>query len=135
MPGITIDDISASGVGTEVRALLEAAGTNVNPETAATAWRLNLREQLLNKSVLSVSPVTGKVEEYQLTLTVRMSVQDAGNTELLAGQSIRVSRDYAFDDEAVLGSVSEQRVLEQEMIRQAASQVVRRLDALARRQQ
>lgn len=128
---VSINDATASGVGAEVKALLEASGTDILP-SPDNGYGLRLTDQLLNRSVLSVSAVTGKVEEYQLTLTVGMTVTDPDGNELLSGQQIRVTRDYAFDDAAVLGSVTERRVLEQEMIRQAASQIVRRLNALAR---
>jgi LPS-assembly lipoprotein len=129
---IAISDISAAGVGTEVKALLRAYGTSITASVDDAEFGLQLADQLLNKTVLSVSAIDGKVEEYQLTLTVRMTVTRADKTELLTGQQIRVTRDYAFDDDAVLGSVSEQRLLEQEMTRQAASQIIRRLSALTR---
>lgn len=128
---IAVSDTTATGVGNEVRALLQGYGTTIAASPSEAEFGLQLTDQLLNKSVLSVSPIDGKVEEYQLTLTVRMTVTDASRTSLLSGQQIRVARDYAFDDEAVLGSVSEQRILEQEMIRQAASQIIRRLAALS----
>ena len=79
-----------------------------------------------------VNAETGKVEEYQLTLTVRMSVVDGEDNEIISGQSIQVARDYPFDEQSVLGSIAEQRVLEREMIRQAAAQIVRRLDSVVR---
>ncbi len=129
--GIAISDAAAAGVGNEVRTLLQTLGSTIITNADEAEYNLYLTDQLLNKSVLSVSAVTGKVEQYQLTLTVRMTVTNADQEDLLSSQQIRVTRDYAFNDAAVLGSVSEQRVLEQEMLRQAASQIVRRLNALA----
>lgn len=129
---ITVTDSGAPGVGTEVRSLLEASGTRIAPASDAADYSLVVSEQYMNKAILSVSAITGKIEEYQLTLTVKMTVTDKDRNELLSGQLIRITRDYAFDDEAVLGSVTEQRVLEQEMSRQAASQIIRRLAALTR---
>lgn len=130
---IAINDASATGVGNEVKIQLNDAGTTIVASPDGTEFTLSLAEQLLNKSVLSVSAITGKAEEYQLVLTVKMTVTGADQTELLSGQQIRITRDYAFNDEALLGSVSEQRLLEQEMIRQAASQIIRRLNALTAR--
>jgi LPS-assembly lipoprotein len=129
---ISLTDNSAPGVGAEVRSLLEASGTRIAPAGETGVYSLVVSEQYVNKAILSVSAITGKIEEYQLTLSVKMTLTDADQNELLSGQLIRITRDYAFDDEAVLGSVSEQRVLEQEMSRQAASQIVRRLAALTR---
>lgn len=129
---IKLNDSSAPGIGTEVRSLLESSGTRISAADATAEYSLVLAEQYLNKAILSVSAITGKIEEYQLTLTVKMTVADKDQNELLSGQLIRITRDYAFDEEAVLGSATEQRILEQEMSRQAASQIIRRLAALTR---
>ena len=129
---IKLNDNGAPGIGAEVRSLLESSGTRITAPDETAPYSLVLTEQYLNKAILSVSAITGKIEEYQLTLTVKMTVADKDQNELLSGQLIRITRDYAFDDEAVLGSATEQRVLEQEMSRQAASQILRRLAALTR---
>lgn len=128
---VVINSAGAPTVGDAVKTMLETGGTDTNPESK-TAYRLLLTDQAIDRSVLSVSPVTGKVEEYQLTLTVNMAITDAEGKDILTSQPIRIARDFAFRDEAVLGSVAEQRVLEQEMINQAAGQIVRRLTALTR---
>lgn len=128
---VVINSTGAPTVGDAVKTMLESGGTDTNPESQ-TAYRLLLSDQAIERSVLSVSPVTGKVEEYQLTLTVNMAITDSEGKDVLTLQPIRIARDFAFRDEAVLGSVAEQRVLEQEMITQAASQIIRRLNALTR---
>jgi LPS-assembly lipoprotein len=112
--------------------LLESGGTTVYSQSQAPAYVLQLSEQSLTRNVLSVSAVTGKVEEYQLTLSARISIMDPDRNVLLAEQPVRVTRDFTFDDAAVLGSVQEQRLIEQEMTRQAATQIVRRLTAATR---
>ena len=129
---VALVDAAAEDVGREVRSLLETAGATVLSAPVGAPYTLLLSGQSLDRSVLSVSAETGKVEEYQLTLTVRMSVVDSEDNELVSGQPIQVARDYPFDEQSVLGSIAEQRVLEQEMIRQAAAQIVRRLDSVVR---
>jgi len=129
---IVLTDSDASGVSNEVRILLESSGTVISGTSPAPGYTLHLSDQSITRSVLSVSAATGKVEEYQLVFSVRMSVTDAEKNEVLSSQPIRVAHDYAFNDEAVLGSVLEQRTLEQELTRQAASQIVRRLNAVTR---
>ncbi len=130
---IAITNTSASETASAVTAQLQASGSTIVTGADKPEYSLQLSDQIINKSVLSVSPITGKVTEYQLTLTVNMSVTDANQTGLLTGQSIRVTRDYTFDDSAVLGSVADQHKIEQEMIQQAASQIVRRLGALVQK--
>lgn len=130
---IAITNTTASETASAVTVQLEASGSTIVTVADKPEYYLQLSDQVINKSVLSVSPITGKVTEYQLTLTVNMSVTDANQAGLLTGQSIRVTRDYTFDDSAVLGSVADQHKIEQEMIQQAASQIVRRLGALVQK--
>lgn len=130
---IAITNTTASETASAVTVQLQASGSTIVTGADKPEYSLQLSDQIINKSVLSVSPITGKVTEYQLTLTVNMSVTDANQAGLLTGQSIRVTRDYTFDDSAVLGSVADQHKIEQEMIQQAASQIVRRLGALVQK--
>ena len=125
-------DSDASIVGDEVRTLIQQTGTRISPNNDNAEYTLQLFDQNVNQSVLSVSAVTGKVEEYQLVMTVRMTVIDKDKNERIANQGIRIIRDYAFDDRAVLGSESERRLLTEEMARQAAAQILQRLNSVTR---
>jgi len=123
---------AAAAVSNEVRSQLAIAGTVITPTSDGAEIILHLNDQSIQRSILSINPATGKVDEYQLTFTVTMSIADADRNDLLSNQVIRLVRDFAFDQDAVLGSVSEQRVLEEEMTRQAATQIIRRLNAVSR---
>lgn len=129
---IALIEINAGAVGNEVRSQLTIAGTVITSNIVDAEFTLHLSNQSIERTILSISPTTGKVDEYQLTLSVTMSIHDSNNTPLLSDQVIRLERDFAFDEQAVLGSVSEQRVLEEEMTRQAATQIIRRLNAVSR---
>lgn len=129
---IYINDRGAYELGETVRSQLALSGTEITEDNTSSEYTLELYNQNYDQSVLSVSALTGKVEEYQLSLTVRMTVRGSDNKTLLANQLIRVTRDYAFDDRAVLGSESERELLENEMSRQAASQIIRRLFSITR---
>jgi outer membrane lipopolysaccharide assembly protein LptE/RlpB len=41
-----------------------------------------------------------------------------------------VIRDFAFDENAVLGEFSEESIIQEDLVRHAANQVLRRLQAL-----
>ena len=43
-----------------------------------------------------------------------------------------ISSDFTFDENAVLGKFSEEAVLQEDLIRSAANQILRRLQALLR---
>lgn len=129
---IAITQSRASAVSNEVQSQLESAGATILPTPEGAEYTLSLSDQSIERTVLSISPASGKVAEYNLTLTVTMSILDGESNEIVSDQDIRLVRDFAFDEEALLGSVSEQRVVETEMIRQAATQIIRRLNAATR---
>jgi len=122
---------AAGKVATAVKLQLPGAGSRVVASAADAGLTLELEKEYFDRSVLSVSPTTGKVEEYQLTLSVAMSVTDANGKTLLADEEIRLTRDYTFDEGAVLGKGEEEQVLRTEMIAQAAAQILRRLKAVS----
>ena len=122
----------ATGIADEVRSQLQASETTILNSSEGAELTLNLANQSLAKTVLSVSSVTGKVEGFQLTLSVLLSVFDAEKNELISNQTIRVTRDYTFDENAVLGTVNEEKALTEELTRQAATQIIRHLNAVTR---
>ena len=125
-------DSNASDIGENVRSQLSLSGTQITDTSEAAEYALRLYAYNVNQSVLSVSAITGKVEEFQLSMSVRMTLSDSGNNELLSNQLIRVTRDYAFDERTVLGSETERAQLIDEMSRQTASQIIRRLVTVIR---
>ena len=116
----------------EIRSQMQTSETRFLSSSEGAQLILNLANQSLKKTVLSVSPVTGKVEEYQLTFSVLMTVLDAEKNEIISNQAIQVTRDYTFDENAVLGTVTEEKALTDELTRQAATQIIRRLNAVTR---
>jgi LPS-assembly lipoprotein len=129
---IYIIDSNASPVTNEIRTQLSLSGISITSATGDPEYTLEISSQSIVQSVLSVSAITGKVEEYQILLRVRMSVRDKEKNDLLSNQLISLTRDYAFDDQAVLGSAAERQLLTNEMIKQAALQIVRRLNTITR---
>ena len=136
-----------------VRAQLKGSEARVVKEAESAEYILHLGRQKLTRRVLSVSARTGKAEEYQLVLTITMSVSKPGGEsggetggeaggeaggktadktggETLTGtQTVKVSQDYSFDQSAVLGQSSEEDELLGELADQAAREILRRLDA------
>lgn len=122
----------AGDIAREVTARLEQAGITILPEAEQAEYQLTLANERFERDVLSVSAQTGKAEEYRLILTVHMSVTHSDDGLLLDNETVEVSRDYTFDEDAVLGTFSEEQVLREEMTRRVTSQIVSRLNATAR---
>ncbi len=130
--GLFLRSTAADRVGAAVKSQLENAGTALSPSLAKAEYILSLSREAIRRSVLSVSANTGKVDEYQLELSVNMSIAKPGQDELVAAETIRVARGYAFDEDAILGKAAEEKLLEDELLRQAAAQIIRRLRAAIR---
>lgn len=116
----------------EIRKQFLQTETSISDNAADAEYTIDLSNQRTQKSVMSVSATTGKVEKYKLLLSVSLSIAK-GETPLISNETISVTRDYTFDTEAVLGKYSEEQLLQEEMVRSAASQIIRRLNALARK--
>ncbi|NNE37585.1 MAG: hypothetical protein HKN08_04705 [Gammaproteobacteria bacterium] len=119
-----------SPVADKLRFQLETGGTDLVNDRELAQYRLRLQAYNVEQTVLSVSAITGKAEEYQLQLTIRLTVTDQEDSTVIDNRLIRISRDYAFDDTAVLGSVTERDVLINEMTDLAATQIVQVLNTL-----
>jgi LPS-assembly lipoprotein len=80
------------------------------------------------RRVLSVSALN-QPNEYELTYTVRFTVS-AADRELLPVQEVSATRTYSFDERLLLAKDHEEDILRQDMARDLADMVMRRLSSL-----
>ena len=127
---IFINSGSAPALAKEVKSQFNNAGTALATSSQNATFIITLKESHFEKSVLSVSATTGKVEEYQIVFQAKIDVMHADGTYIVENEKISAIRDFAFDENAVLGEFAEESVIQEDLIRRAASQVLRRLQAL-----
>lgn len=127
---IYINPSSAPKLTAEVKSQLEGANVTLADSVQNAAYVITLKQERFDKSVLSVSATTGKVEEYQIVYKAKMDVVKAGGQQIIKNDKIRSSRDFTFDENSVLGKFSEEEILHEDLVRRASSQVFRRLQAL-----
>jgi LPS-assembly lipoprotein len=123
-----------SDIAQAVRNQLKVNKTRLTDTAEEAQYVLNLGKQKVQRRVLSVSATTGKAEEYQLILSVVISISASDGEALLSDQLIKVSRDYTFDANAVLGKSAEEEELLGDMVDQAVDHIFNRLNAVARQQ-
>lgn len=99
----------------------------VEPE-AATA-HLTILYETKNKEILSVDE-NGKVREYELILQIGIQLEDETGRTVIKNQNIRLSRDFLFEIDDVLGKSSEREQIYQEMREDIARLIVYRLQAI-----
>ncbi|NKB36136.1 MAG: hypothetical protein GKR93_03060 [Gammaproteobacteria bacterium] len=121
----------ATTVIREVRSLIASAGAEVVSSRANAEFVLRLDREFYDQTVLSVSADTGKVEQYQVTVSVYMNLEDAAGKALVSSEEIRLAKDYTFDEDAVLGKIEEENVIRNELAKDAAAQVIRELNEAA----
>lgn len=111
-----------------LRESLEASGARLTSnENEATAVVKIIKDES-GQRVLTVSG-RNTPEEYEVFYTIEYSVN--GRTEeLIAPEKLELTRDYSYDETAVLAKQKEQSILREALARDLAGQVVRRLAAL-----
>ena len=130
---INVDNIfiiGGSALAEEVKSQFLNAGTSFAASSQDASYVITLKESRFEKTVLSVSPTTGKVEEYQMVFQAKMDAMRSDGTYIIENEKIMVIRDFAFDENAVLGEFSEESIIQEDLVRHAANQVLRRLQAL-----
>lgn len=113
----------------EVEVALTGSGVAVASEPAAADAVLAIESDRFNRRVLSVDPDTGKEREFELVYVVNFRATRGNGESLLESQRVNLLRDYVFDADAVIGKSREEDVLRQEMRRDAAQQILRRLES------
>lgn len=123
----------ASPLAAELRSQLAIAKVKIRDSMEGADYALSLYGENFKQTTLSVSPTTGKVEEYQIVFTLRVNISRADGELLVDNQTLSISRDYTFDEEAALGKFIEEEGLREELIKQVAAQIIRQLSTVANR--
>ncbi len=112
----------------ELQRSLQAAGAEpaASPETATAVVRVWADET--GRNILSIS-ARNTPQEYEVYYRVEYSVT-AGGEEILPRQQLALTREYGYDETAVLAKEHEERDIVQALARDLAALVTRRLAAL-----
>lgn len=107
---------------------LVAGGATLLPTREGATAVLRVERDQTGQRVLSVS-ARNTPTEYEIYYTVTYSVS-AGEEELLAPRTLTLTRDYSFDEEALLAKQHEEEFLREALARDLVSQVMRSLASL-----
>lgn len=114
----------------ELESLLLSAGGEVVEEEGEATATLTVKSASIRSRTLSLDAL-GRAREYGLMLTVQYLLLSAEGEVLGESLTTSVERDYRFDPDNVLAQGREREMVEQEMYRVAAQQMVRRLRTLS----
>ncbi|NBB68755.1 MAG: hypothetical protein GVY33_00300 [Alphaproteobacteria bacterium] len=116
----------------ELGLLLEANGVERLETPAEDAATLRIDGQTLWRQPLSVSG-QARVREYLLVFEVTWRLESAGGEVLIERDTLRLTRDYSFDENEILAAQREEEFLRDDLSRSMASRLLRRLEVLGDR--
>ena len=90
---------------------------------------LAVRPGGFSERLLSVEPVRGEAREYQIAYEVRFTLKDGKGQQVLEPGEVKVVREYRVHRGERLSRTREKAVIHDEMRREAAAAIVRRLHA------
>jgi LPS-assembly lipoprotein len=111
-----------------LRKALIASGAELAKSREGASGTVRIVKDEVERNVLSVS-ARNTPREYEVTYTVRFSVS-AGDEELLPEQEVALSRDYSFDERALLAKEHEEAILREALAQDLVGIVMRRLASL-----
>lgn len=120
---------SDNGVGGVLRQQLKLRPElTLSPASDQADAVLTIQDETVDKQVLSVNSA-GRVSEYQLIYRARFVLR-LHNRDAIAPTWLTLRRDYAFDENNVLGKEAEEQLLIRDMRSDAAQQILRRMAAV-----
>ena len=112
----------------ELQRFLQAAGAEPAASAEAATAVVRIWTDETGRNILSIS-ARNTPQEYEVYYRVEYSVT-AGGEEILPRQQLMLTREYAYDETAVLAKEHEERDIVQALARDLAALVTRRLAAL-----
>lgn len=120
-----------SQVATRLQRELTNSPTKLTTAAKDAEAQLNIVEEKRDRLILSLSGA-GRVREYQLKLTVRYQLVESKGAVAIPTSEIQLQRILTYDDSQVIAKQQEEAMLYQDMERDAAGQILRRMTAIKR---
>ncbi|MGH8120700.1 MAG: LPS assembly lipoprotein LptE [Gammaproteobacteria bacterium] len=129
---VYIMSTGANELAAQVKTKLAYAEIPIAQDPNQADYVIELGQEKFERSVLSVSAETGKVEEYEITYNALLSVSGPDGKILLKNEPLMGRRDFTFEEDSVLGKFDEENIIHEELTRHVADTVLRRLRAVTR---
>lgn len=115
----------------ELELLLDANGVDVVDDVRADAAVLRIVSERITRRALTVSG-DARVREYELVFALRFSLDGPEGNTLIEAETLRLTRDFQFDELEILGASNEEELLREDLRRNMAASLIRRLEAFGR---
>jgi len=124
---IYLDTRGGGQTGNDVQEQMQLLDVELTETAKKAEYVIRINNERFNEEVLTVSPATGKIEEYELFLKANLSINTADGESLISNETLSASRDQLADPTAKLSSSDEKNLLREEMTQQIASLIMLRV--------
>ncbi len=118
-----------SAFARELSLRLRAGGIEVLAQPTSASATLKVHGESLRSEPLTISG-QARVREFVLVFDLDFELLDAQGQELIARETLRLTREYGFDEQAILAATREEEWLRAELRQAMASRLMRRLEAI-----
>ncbi|MFU8832855.1 MAG: LPS assembly lipoprotein LptE [Wenzhouxiangella sp.] len=113
----------------ELTLMLRANGVQVRSRPSDEAAELRIFAERMRREALTISG-QARVREFVLVFDVDFELTDASGDLLIGRETLRMTRDYSFDEQEILAGTREEEFLRNDLRQAMAAQMLRRLEAL-----
>jgi len=113
----------------ELERLLIANGVRLVEDGSEASARLRITSERMRREALTIAG-DARVREFVLIFEVAVSVIDAEGQVLMAEETLRLTRDYSFDEQQILAATREEEFLRADLRQSMAARVLRRLEGM-----
>lgn len=113
----------------ELGLMLEGSGVRLVEKPTDESALLRIHSQRMQRQALSVSG-QARVREYLIVFEIDIELIDAAGERLIERETLRLTRDYSFDEQEILAASREEEFLRDDLSRDMAAQLLRRLEAI-----
>jgi LPS-assembly lipoprotein len=127
---VFVESQAADRISAEVKRQLDYSGVALASELGTADAIVRLGNERFDRRVLSVDPRTGKVREFELGYAVDLNVTHRDGRSLIDPDTVTLLRDHVFDETAAISEFEEENLLREEMKKDAAEAILRRLQTV-----
>lgn len=127
---VYVQSRGAGALANELKEQLGYSEVTIANKASEADYIIDISNENFERKVLSVSPRTGKVEEYEIYYQALLTITGPDGKNLIKSEPITAQRDYVFDEGSVYASFDQEQELRKDISKYAASNVLRRLQAV-----
>ncbi|GGD57221.1 LPS assembly lipoprotein LptE [Pseudoxanthomonas indica] len=130
-PVLVVSNVRYSQLTQPVERGLQSSGAQIAPEGSKDVATLRIVSERWGDQPIAIDEL-GRAQEYSLRYAAIFVFQTADGTVLVPQQVVELSRDYVSPPQNATGTSTEREILADELRREMAASILRRIDGVLR---